>query len=184
VPFGKGRLLGQHAPGCQQAILGGWQLTAINVVTSGLPLNLQYTPASSVAVSTASSVYSVRPSLVGSVSSVYGARSAWTKSPSGLSGYLDKTAVGVPTGDVYFGNAGRNILHGPAFGQLDLAAHKSFRLWSEASSLEYRIEAFNALNVTNFQTPDGNVSNGTFGTFTASTVYPSRQVQMALRLAF
>jgi hypothetical protein len=184
VPFGKGRLLGQSAPAWQQEMLGGWQLTAINVFSSGLPLNLQYTPASNVAVSTTSSVYSVRPNLLGSVSSVYGHRANWVKTNSALSGYLSKVAVGVPTGDVYFGNAGRNILRGPGFDQLDLAAHKSFRLWSDASNLEYRIEAFNVLNATNFQTPDGNYSNGTFGAFTASTVYPSRQVQMALRLAF
>lgn len=92
--------------------------------------------------------------------------------------------LAVPKGDVYFGNAGRNLLHGPAFGQLDLAAHKSFRLWSDASSLEYRMEAFNVLNATNYQTPDGNISNGTLGAFTASSLYPSRQVQMALRLTF
>jgi hypothetical protein len=55
-----------------------------------------------------------------------------------------------------------------------LAAHKSFHLSSEASGLEYRMEAFNALNATNYQTPDGNVSDGTFGAFTASSLYPSR----------
>ena len=154
------------------------------MVSSGLPINLQYTPSANLAVSTTSSVYSVRPNLLGTPSSVYGARSIWTKSSSSLTGYLLKTKLAVPTGDVYFGNAGRNILHGPAFGQLDLAAHKSFRFWSEASRLEYRLEAFNVLNATNYQTPDGNISDGTFGVFTASSLYPSRQVQMALRLAF
>ena len=50
---------------------------------------------------------------------------------------------------------------------------------------EFRIEAFNVLNSTNFQYPDTALTDGaSFGTYTASNVYPSRQVQGALRLTF
>jgi hypothetical protein len=93
--------------------------------------------------------------------------------------------VSVPTPSQYFGNAGRNALRGPSFGQLDLALHKSVPLWSEASNIEFRIEAFNVLNATNFEQPDGAITDGaSFGTYTATNAYPSRQVQLALRLAF
>jgi len=34
LPFGHGRLYGQSAPAWQQAVLGGWQISAINSVTS------------------------------------------------------------------------------------------------------------------------------------------------------
>jgi hypothetical protein len=39
--------------------------------------------------------------------------------------------------------------------------------------------------LTNFQYPDTAVTDGaSFGTYTASNLYPSRQVQGALRLTF
>jgi hypothetical protein len=185
LPFGKGRMFGKDAPAWQQATLGGWQLSAINVVTSGLPINLTYAPQGAYVVSSTSAAYSVRPNLVGTTQSVYAPRSSWVKTNSGLSGTLLASQVSVPTPSQYFGNAGRNELRGPAFAQLDLALHKSVPLWSDASKLEFRIEAFNVLNSTNFQTPDSAKTDGAnFGTYTAANAYPSRQVQVALRLAF
>ncbi|HXP44919.1 MAG TPA: hypothetical protein VN833_32025, partial [Candidatus Acidoferrales bacterium] len=93
--------------------------------------------------------------------------------------------VSVPSPSQYFGNAGRNSLSGPAFANLTLGLHKSVPLWSDASKLEFRIEAFNVLNSTNFQYPDTAVTDGaSFGTYTAANAYPSRQVQLALRLSF
>ncbi|QHN03034.1 hypothetical protein FTO74_06360 [Granulicella sp. WH15] len=185
LPFGKGRMFGQSAPAWQQAVLGGWQLAAINVVTSGLPINLTYTPSAQNVVSSTSEVYSVRPNLVSTAKAVYAPKSHWVKTGSALSGTLLASQVSVPTPSQYFGNAGRNDLRGPAFGQLDLALHKSVPLWSDSSNIEFRIEAFNVLNATNFQYPDSSVTDGAnFGTYTASSAYPSRQVQFALRLAF
>ena len=114
-----------------------------------------------------------------------------------LTGYLVAgSAVTVPSGSQLFGTAGRNILRGPAFGQFDLAAHKRFALTPERVGLQFRLEAFNVLNSTNYISPTSNVAtvngttgvptyNSSFGTFTGSTsVYPSRQVQVALRLEF
>jgi len=154
-------------------------------VTSGLPINLTYAPNAQYLVSSTSAAYSVRPNLLGSPSAVYVPRSKWVKTASSLNGTLDANQVSVPTPSQYFGNAGRNDLRGPAFAQLDLAAHKNFPLGSEARNLEFRIEAFNALNSTNFQQPDSARTDGaSFGTYTAANAYPSRQVQLALRLSF
>ncbi len=46
LPFGRGQRFGSSAPAWQQQLLGGWQLTGINVVTSGVPINLTYTASS------------------------------------------------------------------------------------------------------------------------------------------
>ncbi|MGC2402364.1 MAG: TonB-dependent receptor [Acidobacteriaceae bacterium] len=185
LPFGKGRMFGQNAPGWQQATLGGWQLTAINSVTSGLPINLTYAPAAQYVVSSTSAAYAVRPNLVSTAQAVYAPRSHYVKTGSALSGTLLSSEVSVPTPSQYFGTAGRNALHGPAYGALTLALHKSVPLGWEDSNLEFRIEAFNVLNSTNFQYPDTAVTDGaSFGTYTASNLYPSRQVQLALRLSF
>jgi hypothetical protein len=185
LPFGKGKMFGQNAPAWQQAILGGWQVTAINMVTSGLPINLTYTPSAQYVVSSTSEVYSVRPNLVSTAKAVYAPKSNYVKTNGALSGTLLSSQVSVPSPSQYFGNAGRNDLSGPAFAQLTLALHKSEQLWSENRNLEFRIEAFNVLNSTNFQYPDTAVTDGaSFGTYTAANAYPSRQVQLALRLSF
>ena len=188
------RLWGSSAPGWQQEILGGWQLTGINVVTSGVPIDLTYTASTNQVVSTTSSVYSLRPNIVGPTSGVYGKKP--TKTKSALNGFFNPAAVSAPSGTVLFGDAGRNVLRGPGFGQFDLAAHKRFTLPQERYSLEFRLEAFNVLNATNYISPTANIGtvnsntgvftpNASFGQFSGATsVYPSRQVQVALRFAF
>jgi hypothetical protein len=201
LPFGHGQRFGASASGWQQQLIGGWQLTGINVVTSGVPVNLTYTPSSSQVVSTTSASYSIRPNLTGSPSAVYGHK--LVKTDSALNGYLiagsgstPPPGVSIPSGTQIFGNAGRNNLRGPGFGQFDLAAHKKFTLPNERYNAEFRIEAFNVLNATNYISPSSSVGsvNSTsgaptystgFGSFTgSSSVYPSRQVQLVLRFAF
>src|SRR5207244_8609997 len=51
-----------------------------------------------------------------------------------------------------FGNLGRNALHGPSFGQLDLTLSKKF-LFTEKQKLEFRSEFYNILNHSNFTPP-------------------------------
>jgi hypothetical protein len=115
LPFGKGRFFDQSAPAWQQTVLGGWQVSAINVVSSGLPINLTYAPNAQYAVSSTSAAYAVRPNLVSAASAIYAPRSSWVKTASALSGTFNASQVSVPTPSQYFGNAGRNILRGPAF---------------------------------------------------------------------
>jgi hypothetical protein len=185
LPFGHGRRYLSGANGWEQELAGGWQITAINLVSSGLPINLTYAPNAQYLVSSTSAAYSVRPNLVSTASAVYAPRSSWVKTASALTGTLNASQVTVPSPSQYFGNAGRNTLRGPGFAQLDLAAHKTFPLWSDVRNLEFRIEAFNVLNSTNFQQPDSSITDGAnFGAYTAANAYPSRQVQMALRLSF
>jgi hypothetical protein len=201
LPFGRKQRFGASAPEWQQQLLGGWQLTGINVVTSGVPINLAYTASSNQVVSTTSAAYALRPNLTGNASAVYG--HSLVKTNSSLGGYFTAgsgttapAGVSIPGGTQLFGNAGRNAFHGPAFGQFDLAAHKQFPLIKERTTAEFRIEAFNVLNATNYISPTntlGSINSTTgaptyssaFGAFSGSTsVYPSRQVQLALRLAF
>jgi hypothetical protein len=51
-----------------------------------------------------------------------------------------------------FGNAGRNILRGPAFGQFDLSLKKSFQ-WKDGLKLTLGAEAYNIFNHPNFGVP-------------------------------
>jgi len=51
-----------------------------------------------------------------------------------------------------FGNSGRNVLTGPGLRNVDLALVRSFRL-SDATRLQFRLDAYNAFNHPNFAEP-------------------------------
>ncbi len=68
--------------------------------------------------------------------------------------YLNPASVSAPTdASQPFGNASRNPVRGPAFYQLDFGLHKDFPLWKVGKRFEFRAEAFNLFNHTNFQAP-------------------------------
>jgi hypothetical protein len=173
LPYGHGRHWGANSNGFANAVLGGWQMTAINTLTSGLPINLTYSPTNQFQVTTVGVSY--RPNLVGDPVTPEGQRTTRN--------YLNKANVLVPTDPSQpFGSAGRNVARGYGLFQLDLGLHKEFQLWSERTKLQFRSEAFNLTNQTNFMAPASNVSNSDFGSIT--TTFPARQIQFALKLIF
>jgi hypothetical protein len=96
--------------------------------------------------------------------------------------YFNTACVQVPTDPSQpFGNAERNSVRGDSIYQLDLALSKSFDVWQDGR-LEFRVEAFNVLNKTNFRAANGNRSTAAFGTVTAT--YDPRQIQLGLKLVF
>ena len=86
-----------------------------------------------------------------------------------------------------FGNEGRNAFNGPGNWNFDASFFKMTRV-TERASLEYRFEAFNALNHPQFGDPSTTLSAGTFGRITtvatASTATGARVLQMGLKLIF
>ena len=172
LPYGKGRRFGTNSSGLLDGVLGGWQFTAINTATSGLPINLTYDPTQQFSVSGAPSY---RPNITGDPVTPENQRTT--------SNYLNRATVLVPTDPSHpWGNAGRNIARGYPFYQLDIGLHKQFGLWSETSHLEFRAEAFNLLNQTNFFTPNSNISSSSFGSITQT--FPARQLQFAMKVVF
>jgi hypothetical protein len=98
------------------------------------------------------------------------------------SGYFNRDCVQIPTDPSQpFGNAARNSARGDSIYQLDMALSKWFSLWRD-SRLEFRLEAFNVLNKTNFRVPNGNRSAAAFGTITST--YDARQLQLGLKFVF
>ena len=84
-----------------------------------------------------------------------------------------------------FGNSGTGMVDGPGQANLDLAFSKAVPLnWPvEKSSLQFRIEFYNALNHPQFANPDTNFTSPTFGVI-SSTAVNARVGQLALKLAF
>ncbi len=177
LPYGHGRQFGANAPRLAQGLLGGWQLSAINTATSGQPVNLIYNVSSTATVST---LLNYRPNVSGNPVTAEGGR---VKTATAVTNFLNPNTVSVPADPSQtYGNAGRNSLRDYPFYQLDTGLHKGFRLWSESSLLDFRLEAFNVLNQVNYGPPDSNRSNGSFGTITQA--FPARQLQVAGKLIF
>jgi hypothetical protein len=169
LPFGHGRKfdIGNKVT---DTILGGWALHAINTMTSGLPLNIGYSATSQEQIS---SLVSERPNLTGAPIYLHGTNPV---------DYLNAAAFSVPNYWQPFGNTPRNVAKDPSFFDTDFGLHKNFN-FAEARYLQFRAEAFNLLNKTNFAPPSGLNSNSSgFGVFTST--FPARQVQLALKLVF
>jgi hypothetical protein len=169
LPFGRERRWANSLNPVLETIAGGWRLTAINTMTSGLPVNLTYSPSSTFQVSSAPTY---RPNVTGDI---YGDGS--------INNYFNRDTVVIPTDRTQpFGNAPRNAGRGPAIYLLDLGLHKSVGLVSD-TRLEFRVEAFNALNKTNFGAPNGNRSSTDFGTIRTLSTTP-RQIQLGVKFYF
>lgn len=171
VPFGRGRRFGADIPRALDYLIGNFRLTLINVATSGQIANLTYSPVSAALVGDS---LTYRPNVIGDV------RATAEQRANGI--YLNRSAIAIPSASQPFGNAGRNTVRGPAFFQSDVGVIKSFPLFNENTRLEFRVEAFNLFNHTNFGAPNTNVSNSNFGTIT--TAFPAREIQFALKLNF
>ncbi len=174
LPYGRGRRFGSKSNGFLDAILGGWRGTVINTMGSGLPVNLNYGPASQFSVS---NLPSYRPDVLGDPLAPESARN--------IDNYFNKANVLIPVSASRpnpFGNAGRNSVRSYAIYQTGLGLHKDFNLGSEKRKLEYRTEFFNLFNKTNFQAPNSTASSSAFGTIRST--FPARIIQMALRLQF
>ena len=85
-----------------------------------------------------------------------------------------------------FGNAGRNSLLGPGYGEVDLSLTKTFAI-TEGVRLALRWDAFNALNHVNLATPTGDgaafVDVGNAGVIN-SIVDFRRRMQVGVHLTF
>ncbi len=82
------------------------------------------------------------------------------------------------------GTAPRRFFSGPGIDNFDLALEKQLRL-SESKSLEFRLEAFNALNHAQFYGPaavNGNISSANFGQVVSAAA--PRLVQLAGKFYF
>ena len=85
------------------------------------------------------------------------------------------------------GNLGRNTFVGPSFVGWDTSVHKKIKV-TERVNMEFRAEAFNTLNHTNFQLPgahsatNNRITNGNFGQ--AGSAFNPRQMQLGLKISF
>jgi hypothetical protein len=177
LPFGRGRHFASSSNGLVNAVIGGWQVSAINTMQAGTPFNITYGPNGAQAVSpqisaTFRGANEYRPNYVPGQKVTQGRNNRAAN--TGYVNYINFNAFVLPpikdaAGNVLspFGNASRNPGRTPAFYQTDLALNKKFATPIESLKVEFRTEFYNLFNHTNLYLP-GTIS-GTQGT-TAATV--------------
>jgi hypothetical protein len=182
LPVGKGKPLNINN-GVANAILGAWQVGGIFTWQSGLPQNITIGGLDN---SLTQSTYD-RPNATGAGSSL--------DNPSPAGWYNRGAFFQAPVGQ--FGNVGRNTATSPGIFAINAEVHKNFRI-HENHQLQFRAEAFNALNHPNWGGPNGNILAGSpfpgapanaphqgFGTInTLAAGIPMRQLQLGLKYTF
>ena len=85
------------------------------------------------------------------------------------------------------GQMQRNSLVGPSFFNTDFGVKKSFKV-TERFALTFEANFFNIFNHPNFESPDGNLNDSTFGqstaTFSNQQTGGPRITQLAARIDF
>jgi Carboxypeptidase regulatory-like domain len=164
LPFGKGKA--HLTSGPLSYIFGNWEWSNILGLYGGQPVavTLGFDNASLGAAG------GQRPDLVGDPILSDPTRLRWFN-----------TAAFARPEQFKFGNAGRNLFRGPSLKNFDTALMKNFIL-HEQKTLQFRAEAFNALNLVNFGQPVSNFSSQDFGVILSARA--SRSIQLSLKLSF
>ncbi len=154
-----------------KSTLGGWQLSGIVTIESGLPINIS--GGSNDVVGNGN-----RPDLTGKISYMH--QVVPSTDPFQHIQYYN-TSVFKGTAPGVWGNLGHNALRGPGRDNWNLSLFKTFA-FTEASGLQLRLETFNTFNHTQFQNSDNTLGDGRFGQFTSA--YPARIVQLGGKVYF
>jgi hypothetical protein len=151
-------------------VLNNWQLSGNLTLQSGTPVNPVY-----YATDFANSGTPNRPNIVPGQSI---SLPASQRTPD----HLFNTAAFSAPAPFTFGDAGRDIIIGPGNEVVDFALHRRF-IVTEGKSVEFRWEAFNALNHPNLGIPGPYPDFGPFFG-KAFSVGDPRRMQFALRFDF
>jgi hypothetical protein len=166
--------------------IGGWQLSGIFRWNSGLPIWSPYDTLWATNWNVQSSGVRIRP-----------VQSCATRGEDGDFASLfgcDRTGAYQSWRNAKPGETGdRNVIRLPGYSALDLGLGKSFRMpWGENHRLQFRVEAFNVLNVQSFGEtanqqiqidPQANNPAGDWWNFTDIQGSP-RVIQFGLRYSF
>jgi hypothetical protein len=163
LPFGRGRQF-LNSRGLLDRIIGGWQLSGVTTLHSGLPYTVAY------------------PGDVANVG--LGTRPLRTCNGSlpnpTIAAWFNLSCLSAPT-PYTFGNSGRGILFGPGYRNWDIGLMKAFHTY-EQQYLQFRAELYNAFNNVNFGLPNSTVNTPGAGQITSAG--PARIIQFGAEYRF
>lgn len=165
----------RNQPGVVGRVIGGWELSGIASMNSGLPFTASTSGVDPGGLGfLGPSSAGPRPDQIGDPNSGPGRHT--------LHHWFNSDAfANVAAGVVRPGNAHPGTINGPGFQRWDLSLFKNFKV-TEGSSFQFRAETFNTFNHTNFNSISTNITSGTYGQVTA--VRDPRIMQMGLKFNF
>ena len=167
LPFGDGKPFLENGVGA--AILGGWQFSTIITKSSGFP-RTAYTGtdrSNTGGGQDRPNTTGVDPILPGDQQTI----ARWFNTDA-----YALNALGS------FGSAGRNTFFGPGIFNVDASIIRNFRLMGN-KTLQFRLEAFNALNHPIWNDPNTTLSSPLYGSIT-TTRKSMRELQIGVKFMF
>ncbi len=190
LPIGRGQSVLGDSPRWADALIGGWETSGIVSFHTGYPWN---TTASSFPIDFTQEAPAV---FVGSSSDVK--RKIHVENGQ-VQFFADQNSALNAFNYPFGGNTGdRNVLRGPRYINVDMAVLKNFKMpWSDNHILQFRAEAFNVFNHSNFNDPTSDP--GLYGSYNFSSnsisnpsqygvltnlAHDNRQLQLGLQYTF
>jgi hypothetical protein len=180
LPFGAG----QHylsTPGIARPVLGGWTLSAIGSMQTGLPFNITVNRSNGSVPGDYAVSGEERPNYVSGVS---------LTPPGGSTpgAWVNPAAFSTPASGT-FGNLGRNAFRAPGISDVDFALAKNVSI-TERMQLRFRADVFNVLNRAQYGAPNGVLDQANFGVITTTiSSYATgrgtpREFQLSAKMSF
>jgi len=159
-------------------LAGGWQLSGITTFATGLPVQLSEGKDISLTGSIGTDIPNLAPGKI--LNDTNPRHESVDQNGNVINPYFNislfsKEAPG------QIGNANRRFFHGPGLDNWDMALLKETKI-TESKLFELRFEAFNIFNHAQFQNPNGNIDQSTFGQVTAAN--DPRILQIAAKFRF
>jgi hypothetical protein len=157
----------------EKVALGGWELSGITVVQSGIPQPINYNGADTLGLGGGTSN---RPNIVGPISY-----------PKTQTAWFNKASFGAPVApwnggpNNGWGNAARDAIILPGLFNWNISLFKNFS-FTEKVKFQFRLETFNTFNHTEFNAIDNGFNDGNFGQVTGA--YDPRTLQLGGKLSF
>jgi hypothetical protein len=157
-----------------RGVLGGWSVTGLVTLQSGPPFTVNGGNGNN---NSGFLVYQDRADLTGQPFQVrQGGKANWLNHYFNAAAFTENTAGTA-------GNSPKYLLQEAPIYTADLGVQKNWT-YRERYGLQFRFEAFNALNHPSFGQPDSNPNDSNFGAITSSGPIPARLGQAALKLTF
>jgi hypothetical protein len=155
--------------------IGGWQVSGIVSANSGIPLTITNSSFDSgLQGILGNSAAGGRPNLIGNPRGPDTVLQ-WLNVAAFAPNPTPSAATGVP------GTSGRGVVRGPGYQKWDMALIKNFP-FTERMKMQFRAEAYNVFNHTNFNAVSTNVTSGNFGQVTSAR--DPRIMQLGLKMYF
>lgn len=168
LPFGREQRWATS--GIPAMLAGGWTFNGVLSRLSGAPFSITDSGAGASALNAPGNTQTVN--VVGPIkinTSAKPVRNGQTCQPgNNACSYFDVSAFQRVTATGVFGTAGRDIIRGPGFFDLDGSLYRNFKI-REYLSFQFEADAFGITNTPHFGNPTSDFNSSTFGQVTGPT---------------